>query len=198
MPLPLSLSLFASLPILPSALLASPPTSFSGSRSPLFLRPSLTVSIYISLSLSLALGRTAARQYLGPGYPALRTALRRAAFALSQPEGKLIPRCSDGNVMWRVRRQRGFPPTRRRRKGGKRRKSTGERRGAGQIVDDVTGDDDDDDDDGKGVMETGVATEKINQTRLFQKKRIPDYRLEIVLYLKVLTFINFITIMIQL
>lgn len=55
-----------------------------------------------SLSLSLTLGRTTARQYLGPGYPALRTALRRAAFALSQPEGKLIPRCSDGNVTWRV------------------------------------------------------------------------------------------------
>lgn len=78
------------------------------------------------------------------------------------------------------RRQRGFPPTRRRRKGGKRRKSTDERRGAGQIVDDVTGDDDDDDD-GKGVMEAVVATEKINQTHLFQKKQTPDYYLEIVL-----------------
>lgn len=167
----------ASLPFLPSALLASPPTSYSGSRSPLFLRLSLSVST--SFSLSLTPGRTAARQYLGPGYPALRTALRRAAFALSQPEGKLIPRCSDGNVTWRVRRQRGFPPTRRRRKRGKRRKSTGERRGAGQIVDDVTGDDDDD---GKGVMEAGVATEKINQTHLFQKeKQTPDYRPEIVL-----------------
>lgn len=161
-PLPLSLppSLFCHPPPLPlcqrhSTALAL--LSFFVSLSPQFC-------LSHSVSLSLTLGRTAARQYLGyPGYPALRTALRRAAFALSQPEGKLIPRCSDGNVTWRARRQRGFPPTRRRRKGGKRRKSTSKRRGAGQIVDDVTGDDDDNDDDGRGVMKAGLRPKKLTR-----------------------------------
>lgn len=138
-------SLFASLPFLPSALLASLPTSFSGSRSPLFF-----------VSLSRTLGRTAARQYLDPAYPCTPHRFQEGSLRSQPTRGdKLIPRCSDGNVTWRARRQRGFPPTRRRRKGGKRRKSTDERRGASQIVDDVTGNDDDDDndDDGKGVME---------------------------------------------
>lgn len=159
----------------PSLSLCLPP--FSAIRSPrlsanvILWLSSLSSSLSPSLALpfSLTLGRTAARQYLGPGYPALRAALRRAAFALSQPEGKLIPRCSDGNVTWRARRQRGFPPTRRRRKGGKRRKSTDERRGAGQIVDDVTGDDDDDDDDGKGVMEAGLRPRKLARHVYFRR-----------------------------
>lgn len=144
--------------------------------SPLF--PRLSPRLY-PLPFSLTLGRTAARQYLGPGYPALRAALRRAAFALSQPEGKLIPRCSDGNVTWRARRQRGFPPTRRRRKGGKRRKSTDERRRAGQIVDDVTGGDDDD---GKGVMEAGLRPTKLARHFYFRRdeRRINYCRSEIV------------------
>lgn len=46
----------------------------------------LSLSSLLRLSLSRTLGRTAARQYLDPAYPAPRTAFRRAAFALSQPE----------------------------------------------------------------------------------------------------------------
>lgn len=91
-------SLFISLPFLPSALLASLPTSFSSSRSPLFLRPCLSLlSLSRLLSVEPRRVNTSSQDTLhsaplSGGQPS----------ALSQPEGKLIPRCSDGNVTWRV------------------------------------------------------------------------------------------------
>jgi len=65
-----------------------------------FLPLSAARSPSFSLWLSAPLARTATRQYLGPGSPALLAALGRAAFVVGQPEGKLIPRCSDGNATW--------------------------------------------------------------------------------------------------
>lgn len=125
--------------------------------------PCLSANVILRLSLSslLRLSLSYSRSNRGasiprPGVPCAPHRFQEGSLRSQPTRGdKLIPRCSDGNVTWRARRQRGFPPTRRRRKGGKRRKSTDERRGASQIVDDVTGNDDDDDndDDGKGVME---------------------------------------------